>query len=179
MTQPPAGGDTGTSGDPNPQPPPPTGGVPPGPAPAAGPQAYPSDTPPRKRPAVLIASLVLAAAVLLCGGGGTAAFLALRDSEDGQGAKEPQVAVDGFLKAVYQERDPGKAATFVCSAARDDEKIATKVAEANQKLLVAAVKKSSEAAANSKAAVETINAAHGSSSNLSLPAAPPETETES
>ncbi|MCZ7426809.1 hypothetical protein O7607_13830 [Micromonospora sp. WMMA1949] len=129
MTQPPAGGDTGTSGDPNPQPPPPTGGVPPGPAPAAGPQAYPSDTPPRKRPAVLIASLVLAAAVLLCGGGGTAAFLALRDSEDGQGAKEPQVAVDGFLKAVYQERDPGKAATFVCSASRDDEKIATKVAE--------------------------------------------------
>ncbi|MFJ6950279.1 Rv0361 family membrane protein [Micromonospora aurantiaca (nom. illeg.)] len=132
MTQPPAGGDTGTPGDPNPQPPP-TGGAPPGSAPTAGPPAYPSGTPPypqpRKRPAVLIVSLVLAAAVLLCGGGGTAAFLALRDSEDGQGAKEPQVAVDGFLKAVYQERDADKAATFVCSAARDDEKIATKVAE--------------------------------------------------
>ncbi|EWM67053.1 hypothetical protein MCBG_04186 [Micromonospora sp. M42] len=65
----------------------------------------------------------------LCGGGGTAAFLVLRDAENGQGAKEPQIAVDGFLKAVYQERDAEKAATFVCSAARDDEKIAAKVAE--------------------------------------------------
>lgn len=128
MTQPPVGGDTGTPGDPNPQPPP-TGGAPPGSAPPAGPPAYPSEPQPRKRPAVLIVSLVLAAAVLLCGGGGTAAFLALRNSEDGQGAKEPQVAVDGFLKAVYQERDAEKAATFVCSAARDDEKITTKVAE--------------------------------------------------
>ncbi|WBC02798.1 hypothetical protein [Micromonospora sp. WMMA1976] len=133
MTQPPAGGDTGTPGDPNPQPPP-AGGAPPGsaPAPAAGPPPYPSDTPPRKRPAVLIVSLVLAAAVLLCGGGGTAAFLALRNSEDGQGAKEPQVAVDGFLKAVYQERDSEKAAAFVCSAARDDEKIAAKVTEVRE-----------------------------------------------
>ncbi|MEE3918841.1 hypothetical protein V2I01_11605 [Micromonospora sp. BRA006-A] len=127
MTQPPAGGDTGAPGDPNPQPPP-VGG-------AAGIRTrsrsagVPSATPPRKRPAVLIVSLVLAAAVVLCGGGGTAAFLALRNSEDGQGAKEPQVAVDGFLKAVYQERDPEKAATFVCSAARDDEKIAAKVTE--------------------------------------------------
>ncbi|MFE2613586.1 hypothetical protein ACFXA2_08240 [Micromonospora chalcea] len=131
MTQPPAGGDTGMPGDPHPQTPP-DGGTPSGSVPAAGPPGYPPGPPggqPRKRPALLIASLVLAAAVLLCGGGGTAAFLVLRDTEDGQGAKEPQVAVDGFLKAVYQERDAEKAASFVCSAARDDEKITAKVAE--------------------------------------------------
>ncbi|MFI2710395.1 hypothetical protein ACH495_09730 [Micromonospora sp. NPDC018662] len=138
MTQPPAGGTTGTPGEPIPQPnsagaTPPTGpGQPPpgsGPPPGLGHPPYPSGAPPRKRPTLLIVSLVLAAAVLLCGGGGTAAFLALRTGEDGQGAKEPQVAVDGFLKAVYQDRDADKAATFVCSAARDDEKIAAKVAE--------------------------------------------------
>ncbi|WP_405091574.1 hypothetical protein OG767_30750 [Micromonospora sp. NBC_01392] len=138
MTQPPAGGPTGTPGEPIPQPAsagalPPTGpGQPPpgaGPPPGLGHPPYPPGAPPRKRPTLLIVSLVLAAAVLLCGGGGTAAFLALRDGADGQGAPEPQVAVDGFLKAVYQERDADKAATFVCSAARDDEKIAAKVAE--------------------------------------------------
>ncbi|MBB5110307.1 hypothetical protein ACLQ2Y_27825 [Micromonospora echinospora] len=131
MTQPPAGGDTGIPGDPHSQSPP-DGGTPSGSLPAAGPPGHPPGPPggqPRKRSALLIASLVLAAAVLLCGGGGTAAFLVLRDTEDGQGAKEPQVAVDGFLKAVYQERDAEKAATFVCSAARDDEKIIAKVAE--------------------------------------------------
>lgn len=104
----------------------------------AGPGAYPADpgqpaypgaAAPKKRRGLLIVSLVLAAAVLLCGGGGTAAFLALRNAEDGQGAKEPTVAVDNFLTAVYKERNARKAATFVCSAARDDDKIADKVAE--------------------------------------------------
>ncbi|MFI5837183.1 hypothetical protein ACIA5A_26270 [Micromonospora sp. NPDC051300] len=129
MTQPPAGGATGTPGEPIPQPAsagpgqPPLTGTPPGPTP------HPSGAPQRKRPTLLIASIVLAAAVLLCGGGGTAAFLALRNGEEGRGAKEPQVAVDGFVKAVYQDRDAEKAATFVCSAARDEEKIAAKVTE--------------------------------------------------
>lgn len=104
-----------------------------GPAPGAFPAAdYPpqqNPTPPKKRRGLLIASIVLAAAILLCGGGGTAAFLTLRNAENGQGAKEPAVAVDGFLTAVYKDRDAKKAATFVCSAARDDKKIADKVAE--------------------------------------------------
>ncbi|MCZ7434910.1 hypothetical protein O7598_00750 [Micromonospora sp. WMMC241] len=137
MTQPPAGGATGTPGDPFP-PPTSAGATPAGPGqppltatpgPAPGHPPYPAGAPRRKRPTLLIASIVLAAAVLLCGGGGTVAFLALRNGEDGQGAKEPQVAVDGFVKAVYQDRDAEKAATFVCSAARDEEKIAAKVAE--------------------------------------------------
>lgn len=128
---PPAGGPT-----PGAFPPPAPGAYPPpagGPAPGAFPAAdYPpqqNPTPPKKRRGLLIASIVLAAAILLCGGGGTAAFLTLRNAEDGRGAKEPTVAVDGFLTAVYKDRDAKKAATFVCSAARDDKKIAAKVAE--------------------------------------------------
>lgn len=111
-------------------PPPPGAGAAPGAAvPPPGHPAYQSPPVPKKRRGLLIASIVLAAAVLLCGGGGTAAFLTLRNAEEGQGAKEPAVAVDGFLTAVYKDRDARKAATFVCSASRDDKKIAAKVAE--------------------------------------------------
>ncbi|MFR9777440.1 hypothetical protein ACL02O_15455 [Micromonospora sp. MS34] len=109
-----------------PPPPPPSGAFPP---PAPGYPPYQQAAAPKKRRGLLIASIVLAAAVLLCGGGGTAAFLTLRNAEDGQGAKQPAVAVDGFLTAVYKDRDARKAATFVCTAARDDKKIAAKVAE--------------------------------------------------
>ncbi|MFU8852705.1 hypothetical protein ACNAW0_17215 [Micromonospora sp. SL1-18] len=154
MTQPPIGGAAGSPGGPaHPEPPagatpppgaippagafapPPTSGHPPYPNPAApypNPAApYPNPNPaaPKQRRGLLIASIVLAAAILLCGGGGTAAFLTLRQAEEGQGAKEPAVAVDGFLAAVYRDQDAEKAATFVCSAARDDKKIADKVAE--------------------------------------------------
>ncbi|MEV0805671.1 hypothetical protein [Micromonospora sp. NPDC050200] len=83
----------------------------------------------QRRRGLLIASLVLAGAVLLCGGGGTAAFLALRNTEDGEGAKEPAVAVDDFLTAVYRDRDAKKAAGYVCSDSRDREKLDAKVAE--------------------------------------------------
>ncbi|WP_406039931.1 hypothetical protein OG799_30010 [Micromonospora sp. NBC_00898] len=157
MTQPPIGGATGSPDGPS-RAEPPAGAVPaPGMFPPPTPGAFPPPTPgafppppapgafppppvagyppyqgpgaPKKRRGLLIASIVLAAAVLLCGGGGTAAFLTLRDTEGGQGAKEPAVAVDGFLTAVYKDRDARKAATFVCSASRDDKKIAGKVAE--------------------------------------------------
>ncbi|GGM31782.1 hypothetical protein GCM10012279_58310 [Micromonospora yangpuensis] len=73
--------------------------------------------------------MVLVATLLLCGGGGAAAFFALRNAENGEGAEEPAVAVESFLSAVYQDRDPAQAAELVCSDARDDEKIAAKVAE--------------------------------------------------
>ncbi|SBT49128.1 Rv0361 family membrane protein [Micromonospora auratinigra] len=130
MTQPPIGGTGSPSGPPPEQPPvaatPTPGAFPP---PAAGYPPYQHPAAPKKRRGLLIASIVLAAAVLLCGGGGTAAFLTLRNAEDGQGAKEPTVAVDGFLTAIYKDRDARKAATFVCSAARDDRKISGKVAE--------------------------------------------------
>lgn len=99
------------------------------PQPAPGYPPYQPPAPPKKRRGLLITSIVLAAAVLLCGGGGTAAFLTLRNAEDGQGAKEPGAAVNSFLTAVYRDRDAEKAATFVCAASRDDKKIAAKVAE--------------------------------------------------
>jgi hypothetical protein len=107
-------------------PPPGQGGFPP-PGPGYPPEQHP--TPPKKRRGLLITSIVLAAALLLCGGGGTAAFLTLRNAEDGPGANEPAVAVQDFLTAVYQDRDAKKAAKLVCSAARDEKEIADKVAE--------------------------------------------------
>ncbi|WP_328342203.1 Rv0361 family membrane protein [Micromonospora sp. NBC_00421] len=137
MTQPPFGGPSGSPGAPASRhdKPDPGGTTAPGsatsdaiPAPPSGYPAYRAPAPKRRR-GVLIASLALAAAVVLCGGGGTLAFLALRDSEGGSGAKEPTVAVDGFLTAVYQDRDAGKAANFVCSESRDQQKISAKVAE--------------------------------------------------
>jgi hypothetical protein len=130
MTQPPIGGASGSPAGP-PYQGPPVGGPPPGavPPPPGGYPPYPGPAAPKRRRGLLIVSIVLAAAVLLCGGGGTAAFLTLRNAEDGTGAKDPTVAVDGFLTAVYKDRDAKRAATFVCSAARDDKKITAKVAE--------------------------------------------------
>ncbi|MGC5050408.1 hypothetical protein ACLQ2S_02965 [Micromonospora sp. DT48] len=121
MTQPPAGGPTGpTDLPPTQSAPPATGpGVPPYQAPAA---------PPRKRGA-LLATLALVVVLLLCAGGGVAAFFTLRDTEAGEGAADPSVAVDEFLTAVYQDRDAAKAASLVCTAARDQGKIRAKVAE--------------------------------------------------
>ncbi|MEV6693229.1 hypothetical protein AB0M35_17345 [Micromonospora sp. NPDC051196] len=115
MTQPPASGPIGPT-DPPPTPP----GYPP--------YQSPTGRPPRKRGA-LVAALALAVVLLLCAGGGVTAFLTLRNTESGEGAPEPSVAVDEFLTAVYQERDAAKAARLVCTAARDQQKIRAKVAE--------------------------------------------------
>ncbi|TDC30509.1 hypothetical protein [Micromonospora sp. KC213] len=119
---------------------PPTGGVT-GPfdSPSSGPAlpgataSYPAHRPAAGKPrrSRLAVSLTIAAALLLCAGG-TAAYLTLRDREDGSGAAEPSVAVDNFLSAVYQERDAQKAAGFVCAASRDQQKIAAKVAEVDK-----------------------------------------------
>ncbi|MEH0841432.1 hypothetical protein V6U81_03425 [Micromonospora sp. CPCC 205711] len=137
MTQPPFGGASGSPDTPasRQEGAGRTGPTSPGtPTPGAVPPAYPAYQAPAapRRRGLLIASIVLAAAILLCGGGGTAAFLALRDTESGEGSPEPTVAVDGFLTAVYRDRDARKAATFVCSASRDSKKIDGKVAEVNR-----------------------------------------------
>ncbi|MGW3604462.1 Rv0361 family membrane protein [Micromonospora sp. NPDC005161] len=113
-----------------------------GSAPASGaqdPSAIPSPPPgyppyqgaaePKKKRGLLIAAIALVVIMVLCVGGGVVAFLTLRNAETGEGAKEPAVAVDEFLTAVYKDRDATKAASRVCAAARDDEKIAAKVAE--------------------------------------------------
>ncbi|MFV2099464.1 hypothetical protein [Micromonospora sp. LOL_024] len=97
-------------------------------APNSGHPPYPQQVPPGRRGA-LLASITLVAVLLLCAGGGVAAFLTLRNTESGEGAPDPSVAVDDFLTAIYQDRDAVKAAEMVCTAARDQDKIRAKVAE--------------------------------------------------
>ena len=94
--------------------------------PAANPPA------PKKRRGLLIASIVLAVVLLFCACGGVAAFLLLRDTATGEGAAEPVVAVDNFLKAIYTDKDAAKAAALVCSEARDEIAITKKVEEVNK-----------------------------------------------
>ncbi|WP_307871730.1 hypothetical protein [Micromonospora sp. U21] len=99
------------------------------PPPPAGYPPYQGTAEPRKKRGLLIAAIALVVIMVLCVGGGVVAFLTLRNAETGEGAKEPAVAVDEFLTAVYKDRDATKAASRVCAASRDDEKIAAKVAE--------------------------------------------------
>ncbi|MER7334513.1 MULTISPECIES: hypothetical protein [unclassified Micromonospora] len=151
MTQPPSGGPTGSPAGPAvpgaavppvpaaaPDPSIPAGYQPPVPAAAPetsippSPVGYPSyqaPPAPKKKRGVLIVAIALAVIMLLCAGGGVVAFLTLRDAESGEGAKEPAVAVDQFLTAVYKDRDAGRATALVCSSSRDEKKIAAKVAE--------------------------------------------------
>lgn len=90
---------------------------------------YPGTAAPKKKRGLLIAAIALVVIMVLCVGGGVVAFLTLRNAETGEGAKEPAVAVDEFLTAVYKDRDATKAADRVCAASRDEDKIAAKVAE--------------------------------------------------
>jgi hypothetical protein len=137
MTQPPAGGPTGPgdlppTGSPAQPSPPATGPGTPVPPPGAGYPPYQSPARPPRKSGALLASLALVVVMLLCAGGGMAAFLTLRNTESGEGAQDPSVAVDDFLTAVYQERNAEKAASLVCTAARDQDRIRAKVAEVEE-----------------------------------------------
>lgn len=99
------------------------------PPPPSGYPPYQGTAAPKKKRGLLIAAIALVVIMVLCVGGGVVAFLTLRNAETGEGAKEPAIAVDEFLTAVYKDRDASKAADRVCAASRDDEKIAAKVAE--------------------------------------------------
>ncbi|WP_198348029.1 hypothetical protein [Plantactinospora sp. KBS50] len=104
-------------------------GVPAHPGTPASPATLPAGAPPPgKRRHLLIASVVLGVVLLLCGGGGLTAFLLLRGG-DGDGAPDPVAATDGFLRAVYLDRDVTEAAALVCPAARDKAKITKKIEE--------------------------------------------------
>ncbi|MCX4389022.1 hypothetical protein OG777_19115 [Micromonospora peucetia] len=143
MTQPPSGGPVGSPAEQPDTPTVPDAAAPPAPTaapdpssppPPAGDPAYQPPAAPRKKRGVLIASIALAVILLLCAVGGVVAFLTLRDAESGEGAKEPAVAVDEFLKAVYQDRDADRAAGLVCSSSRDEKKVAAKVAEVEKRV---------------------------------------------
>jgi hypothetical protein len=133
MTYPPIGGsprppDEGTGRDTAPPPPPPSS------PPAAGPPMSPAQHPPSPAPQLtrrgrFVASIVFAFVLLLCASGGVTAFLLLRHAETAEGAPEPVAAVDGFLRAVYTDRDVTRAVALVCSEARDDVAIGRRVRE--------------------------------------------------
>jgi hypothetical protein len=76
-----------------------------------------------------VASIVFTVVLLLCASGGAAAFLLLRRVETAEGAPEPVAAVDGFLRAIYTDRDATRAASLVCSEARDEAAIGRRVQE--------------------------------------------------
>jgi len=80
---------------------------------------------------LLIAVITLAVVFVLCAAGaGVAAFLLLREPDEGGGAAEPVAAVESFLNAVYVEQDAAAATALVCGEARDDgQAMAAKVDE--------------------------------------------------
>lgn len=75
----------------------------------------------------LLRWLALLAAMML-GLGGLGAWLLLRDT-DRDGAEDPVVATQEFLQAVYGDHDSATAASRVCSEARDEAAISTKIDE--------------------------------------------------
>lgn len=88
----------------------------------------PGPPPRRRRRTLLIAAAVVAGVLMLCVGGGAGAWLLTRDP-DRNGAEDPYRAVQSFLEAVYQDLDPARAAALVCSEARDEDSLATKIDE--------------------------------------------------
>jgi hypothetical protein len=82
---------------------------------------------PRRRPGLMITSIVLV--LLVLGGGGGAAAYFLARAEDGTGKATPQAAVEDFLRAVYLDQSPTRAAALVCKAARDPGKLTAKIDE--------------------------------------------------
>lgn len=99
----------------------------PSPAPAhQGPSGRPTPAPPfgvRRGMAITAIALV---ALLVIAGGLLAAWL-LRDGER-DGAGDPVAAVNSFLTAVYQQQDAAGASAQVCSEARDQAAMETKIA---------------------------------------------------
>jgi hypothetical protein len=90
--------------------------------------AYPPPGPQKKKRGPLIAAIIVVALVL-CAGGGVSAWLLLRNVETGDGAAEPVAAVEAFMKAVYTDKDASKAASLVCSEARDEADISRRVSD--------------------------------------------------
>lgn len=82
---------------------------------------------PRRKGAGL-AALALFACLVACLGGGLGAYLLVERLQP-RGSANPAQAIDGFLTAVFDEKDPGVAARFVCPDSRDERQLATLVYE--------------------------------------------------
>ncbi|MEV8513441.1 hypothetical protein [Dactylosporangium sp. NPDC051484] len=141
---------TGAFGPPTGQFPPPTGQFPTGPMPAgapptgpipqpgmappfSGPPAmgypvYPQQAPVKKKRGLMITLIVLGVVLVLCGGGGAAAYFVVQNNQ-GTGAPSPVEAVNGFLTAVYKNKNSQEALKYVCASSRNKDKLATRVDE--------------------------------------------------
>lgn len=97
---------------------------------AGGQQPYqvPLNQPRPRRRGALWVSLALVGTLFLCGGGAISAYFLLRDA-DNPGSPDPSTAVTRFLTAVYTEQDAAAADDLVCREARDETKVADRVAE--------------------------------------------------
>ncbi|GAA0710316.1 hypothetical protein Drose_02470 [Dactylosporangium roseum] len=130
---------TGHFGPPTSQFPPPTGQFPTGPmqtgvvppfsgppAPTSGFPGYQPAPPPPKKRGLTITLIVLAVVLVLCGGGGAAAYFVVQ-GDQGKGQSSAVEAVNGFLKAVYKDKNTDEALKFVCGSSRNKDKLAQRV----------------------------------------------------
>lgn len=88
----------------------------------------PAMPPRRRRRTFMIISFVILGLLVLCGGVATTAIL-VTNREAGTGQDSPTSAVQGFLTAIYLDRDATKAADFVCADARKSGGLSDKVDE--------------------------------------------------
>ncbi|MFF5234272.1 hypothetical protein [Dactylosporangium sp. NPDC000521] len=103
----------------------PTSGFPADPYAGGYQPGYQQPAPPRKR-GLMITLIVLAVVLVLCGGGGAAAYFVQKGNQ-GKGQPTAVDAVNGFLKAVYKDKNTTDALKYVCSSSRDKNKLAARV----------------------------------------------------
>jgi hypothetical protein len=105
----------------------PTSGFPADPYAGGYQPGYQQPQPPKKR-GLMITLIVLAVVLVLCGGGGAAAYFVTQNNQ-GKGQPTALEAVNGFLKAVYKDKNTTEALKYVCASARDKNKLAARVDE--------------------------------------------------
>jgi hypothetical protein len=75
---------------------------------------------------VVVTSIVLGVVLLLCGGGATTAYF-LITRVGTHGTATPAQSVDGFLDAVFRQRDAEKASLYVCAESRNTVALSRKI----------------------------------------------------
>jgi hypothetical protein len=83
---------------------------------------------PRRVGPAALATAVFITVLALCLGGGAVSFFVVQSLEP-RGTATPESALEGFLRAVFVDRDADRAADFVCADNRNDEELARLVFE--------------------------------------------------